>query len=81
MILLAIDVGNTNICCGIIRENKIIKRFSVPTQDYSLQNIKKLLGRARIDNTIVCSVVPQMNKRLKQDLGRLFKKNPLMFIN
>lgn len=76
MILLAIDVGNTNISCGIFRGNKIIKRFSVPTQDYSPQKIKRLLGKFRIDNTIVCSVVPPINKMLKQDLRRILKKSP-----
>lgn len=76
--LLAIDIGNTNISCGIFAGSRIIKRFSVPTKDYGLQRIKRGLSqsRSRIDAVIICSVVPKVTRALEKDLRGLFLLQP-----
>jgi len=74
--LLAIDIGNTNINFGIFQGNKIIKRFIIPTKDYSLRKLKRGLGRVEINNAIICSVVPQVTKILVKDLKKSLGKRP-----
>jgi type III pantothenate kinase len=77
MRLLTIDIGNTNINLAIFQGDKIIKRFIIPTKDYSLLKLKRYLGRAHIDDAIICSVVPRAAKPLEKDLKLIFGKQPL----
>ncbi len=74
--LLAVDIGNTNITCGVFRQDKIIKRFDIPTKDYSLGKLRKHLEKIKIDDTVICSVVPALTNRLKKDLEGLSGKRP-----
>lgn len=78
MILLAIDIGNTNINCAFFKGDKIFKRFSLSTQAYSYIKMKKLIGRIAVNQTIVCSVVPKVSRRLIADLKKLTKKHPFV---
>jgi type III pantothenate kinase len=70
-VLLAIDIGNTNINFGIFSGTKIIKRFSIPTKAYRLKSIKNKLAHFNIDNIIICSVVPEVTKVLEKDLKKM----------
>ncbi len=74
--LLAIDIGNTNITFGLFQEQRIIKRFNIVTNDYSLKKIKASLPKILIGESIICSVVPGLTKILKKDLIRLLGKRP-----
>lgn len=74
--LLAIDIGNTNINFAVFKSNRIIRRFFVPTESYCLSRIKKKLKNQRIDNTVICSVVPQVTNVLVKDLTRLLGRKP-----
>jgi len=74
--LLAIDIGNTNISFGVFRGNKIIKRFDIPTKDYNLQKLRRNLAKIHADDTIICSVVPNAAKIVKKDLQKLLGKQP-----
>jgi len=88
--LLAIDIGNTNITFGIFsatehggfakhygeKGNRIIKRFDIPTVHYNLAKLKRNLGRVKINNTIICSVVPYARNILEKDLKRLLGRRP-----
>jgi len=74
--LLAIDIGNTNISFGLFSGNKIMKRFSIATKDYNLQRIKSRLREIEINDIIICSVVPDVTRILKQDLKRLLGRRP-----
>lgn len=69
--LLAIDIGNTNITCGIFRRSKIIKRFNIPSSRYSLKALRQYIGKAKIQDSIICSVVPSLTKIIARDLKRL----------
>lgn len=76
--LLAIDIGNTNINFGIFRSGRIIKRFFIPTKGYNPRSIKNKLDKADINDVIVCSVVPAATQKLKTALNRLLKKRPII---
>ncbi len=74
--LLTIDIGNTNINLGVFRGQRLIKRFSIPTKKYAIQNLKKLLDKISVDDSIICSVVPKMLRILNRDLIKLSNKKP-----
>jgi len=74
--LLAIDIGNTNIGFGVFSGKRLIKRFNIPTQKYTIRNLRSSLGKITIDDSIICSVVPKVSGVLKDDLKKLFHKKP-----
>ncbi len=93
--LLAIDIGNTNINFGIFsatriggcanscgaknygeKDNKIIKRFDIPTKDYAGLKLSALLGKIDITDSIICSVVPNTTKILEKGLKKILVKPP-----
>jgi type III pantothenate kinase len=74
MLLLAIDIGNTNISFGIFKGMRLIRRFDIPTKSYSLNKIKSRLARFQLDDCIICSVVPGLTRRLEKDLKKSLSK-------
>ena len=74
--LLAIDIGNTNISFGIFRGSKIIKQFFIATKTYNLSTLKNKLPKIKFDDAIVCSVVPRVTRVIDKDLRRLLGKRP-----
>jgi type III pantothenate kinase len=74
--LLAIDIGNTNIAFGVFKGSKIIKRFLVPTKNYNIFSLKRKLNKLFIDDVIVSSVVPHSCRVLEKDLKTLFSRKP-----
>lgn len=72
--LLAIDIGNTNISLGIFKGAKLIRSFSIPTKNYNLRILKRKLGRADIDDAVICSVVPKLTKVVQHSLKKLTVK-------
>lgn len=84
--LLAVDVGNTNIVLGILDGDKLVKsgRFSTniyETEDecamkiYSFLNIHDTIN---IDGAIISSVVPALVRTLKKAILTVCKVNPLV---
>lgn len=69
--LLAIDIGNTNITFGIFKGNRLLKRFDIPTQGYSLNKLKKFLGNLDLGDAIICSVVPAATQIVQRDLKKI----------
>ena len=74
--LFAVDIGNTSINFGVFKGDKIVKRFTIPTPKYSRQRLERKLGKAAIDDTIICSVVPEKTRILERDLKSWFKRRP-----
>ena len=77
--LLAIDIGNSNITLGLFKDDRLLKRAAVATKDsqyFSL--LKKYFTKYNIEKVIVSSVVPQATKKLNQSLRRLKVKNALI---
>jgi len=75
-VLLAIDIGNTNINFGIFYRNKLIRKLLIPTIDYAPKKLRRLLNRIAVSEAIICSVVPPATKRLERDLKKLIGKRP-----
>ncbi len=77
--LLAIDIGNTNISLGVFKGRRILKRYSIPTkQNRCLKYLKKIFNKHNIDNAIICSVVPKKTAALNKDLSKLLGKKPII---
>lgn len=72
--MLAIDIGNTNISFGIFKARRLIRSFEIPTKSYSLKRVQSRLGKLKLDDCIICSVVPRMTKRLQKDLKKFLSK-------
>ena len=70
--LLAIDVGNTNITAGLFRGARLAARGRVPT-DGSLESLfRSMKARpSQIDGVIISSVVPKATASLKKALNRV----------
>ena len=76
--LLAIDIGNTNINCGLFCGNAIMKRFFIPTGAYSQERLRSALHKNRIKEceVILCSVVPSVTRVLGRDIRMVLGKSP-----
>ena len=74
--LVAVDIGNTNISFGVFKGKKLIKRFAILTKGYRIEGLRKSLRKFNIDDSIICSVVPKVTSLLKDDLKKLLHKRP-----
>jgi len=75
--LLAIDIGNTNIKSALFKGKKIIKRFDLPVKNYSKSKFaKKLISGQPISAAAICSVAPKLTRVIQQDLKLLTGKTP-----
>jgi type III pantothenate kinase len=70
--LLAIDIGNTNISLGIFKGKRLIRRYAIATgaRNY-LPLLRKICVRYKIDKAIICSVVPLASRRINSALRHL----------
>jgi len=86
--ILAIDIGNTNIVIGCIDENKtyFVERLrtdaSKTALEYALdlKNVLELFGITREDlrGSIVASVVPPVSTTIRQAMEKVTGQKPLM---
>ena len=60
--ILAIDIGNTNIVFGLFKGKKLVKSWRFATYKYTLPQIK---GLAQI---VICSVVPKIDRSFKEKI-------------
>ena len=75
--LLAVDIGNTNISCGIFKGQRLIKQFDIPSKAYSKTKlVKKLKNNPKLSVSIICSVVPKLTKVIRLDLKLLTGNSP-----
>jgi type III pantothenate kinase len=74
--LLCVDIGNTNITFGIFKGMRLLKVFDIPTDRYAFIKLKRALGRVKVRNSIICSVVPQITGKLAYNLRNLTKTRP-----
>jgi len=64
--LLAIDIGNTNISFAIFKGGKIIESWDIPLKEY--RGIRTL--ETPIKDALICSVVPQITQRVSRDIEK-----------
>ena len=76
--ILTIDIGNTNITCGVFYNNELFYKTSIAsknidTSSYYLffDNIKKMY---KVDYIYIISVVDELNNRIKNILEEIFNK-------
>jgi len=74
---LAIDIGNTNITCGIFIRKKLIYQFDIATKTYKKTILTgKLRAYSEISACAICSVVPKLTGVIQRDLKFFLNKNP-----
>ncbi len=66
--LLAVDIGNTNISFGIFKQDKFRDTFKLSSRNYFREKLRNKLSRLNIDHAIICSVVPQLTPKISRDL-------------
>ncbi|MBL7158496.1 MAG: type III pantothenate kinase [Candidatus Omnitrophica bacterium] len=73
--LLAIDIGNTNIDFALFnKKGKIVKRYTKPTGfANAASTIATIRKRTDIEKVILASVVPVMQKRIEKMLRNTFR--------
>ena len=80
--ILAIDVGNTNIIVGLFKGMKLTKKISIPTAEMahakSVRLIRKAYFGRTVNKVLICSVVPGVNSKLSAILKSIFKVQPLL---
>lgn len=77
--LLAIDVGNTNISLGVFEKKRLLRRYSIPTGRRTYRSkLLPILRSYPIENAIISSVVPYATAILKNELSRQLRKKPLV---
>jgi len=75
--LLAIDIGNTNISCGLFEGLKLTRQFDIPTKTpFKARFLKKLGDLSKISDILICSVVPRQTTVVSGILTALTGKTP-----
>lgn len=75
--LLAIDIGNTNISLGFFCNNRLLSRKDIPTKQKSyFKPLKRIIGKNKIRDAVICSVVPSATNKLSGALKKLLGKRP-----
>ncbi len=75
--LLAIDIGNTNITLGIFENESILETFRLPSnkelprEEYEVL-FHTLLKKYKIQDCIIASVVEELNKTIKKAIDNIF---------
>lgn len=79
--LLAVDIGNTNITLGIFDNDCLVKTLRMKSdlyQDYELA-LKSLLAGYEIDSCAIVSVVSELTSVVKSACDKLFGVNSFLF--
>lgn len=70
--LLAINIGNTNISIGLFKDDTLILRHRIPTEDKRYGDSIKDIVKESPEGIILASVVPTVTGELKKTLKGLF---------
>ncbi len=75
--LLAIDIGNTNINFGIFHGRRLIKKFVIATGGTNYSScLKKVCTAYRIEDVCIAGVVPEAQRLLALSLTRILRRKP-----
>lgn len=81
--LLAVDIGNTNITLGVFENESILETFrlasdkELPQEEYEIL-LHTLFKKYKIDACIIASVVDELSKVLKHALDNVFHINSIL---
>ena len=77
--LLAIDIGNTSISFGIFKGRKLVKTFRVGTEQCSVPTWARFLAMTgKIDDAIICSVVPKLTPAIAKAIKQMAGVSPII---
>ena len=83
--LLAVDIGNSNIKFGIFDGEHLLSKFSIPTDpDATADKLRTAVGQnldLPISAAIVCSVVPELDGSLAEFLRQEIRAEPFFVRN
>jgi len=80
--LLAVDIGNTNISFGIFPQRTYrvnagpVAKFDLSAQKYSSSNLLKKIESFKITEAIICSVTPTTTRLVSRNLTVITGKRP-----
>ena len=81
--LLAIDIGNTNITLGVFENESILETFrlasdkELPQEEYEIL-LHSLFKKYDIDGCIIASVVNELSKKIKHACDNVFHLNSIL---
>ena len=75
--LLAVDIGNTAITCGLFKGQRLVRRFWRPSKDHARFTLRGLLPAAP-DDAIIAGVVPAAVRSVAEAIERKTRKRPLI---
>ena len=81
--LLAIDIGNTNISIGVFENKSLIKNFRVNSdvnlaEEFYKTKLQELLSDFKITSCVIASVVEELTPKIKKVIDKLFEVNSLV---
>ncbi len=75
--ILLLDIGNTNTHVGLANARRVVKQANVPTAAWfggtALPQVRRIVGRARLEGAALCSVVPSATPRVERAVSRAWK--------
>ncbi|MCX5696033.1 MAG: type III pantothenate kinase [Candidatus Omnitrophica bacterium] len=74
--LLAIDIGNTNISFALFGRERIYKIWDIPVKHYTKTRLLKHIKDTRLSAALICSVVPKITGRLCSDINNITNIKP-----
>ena len=74
---LAIDIGNTNVTCGIHDGNTWIKIIRI-SSNMNFENQFNILKKYKVNNAAISSVVPQLTDLYHKSITHMFQINALI---
>ena len=84
--LVAIDIGNTNITIGLFNDKTFIKEFRLASDKDLTQNeyenlFLSLLKDYKISGCVIASVVEELNDKIKNAINNIFNIIPIIVSN
>jgi type III pantothenate kinase len=79
--LLLFDIGNTNTHAGLANGRRVVKQANIPTANWfngaAAKFVRKFVGRAKLDGTALCSVVPRATPEVRKTVRQFWNLNIL----
>jgi type III pantothenate kinase len=74
--ILLFDIGNTHTHLGLADSRRVLKQADIPTGELfgqmAARHVRRFVGRAKITDAALCSVVPKATPRAHHLIRRLF---------
>ncbi len=76
--LLAVDIGNTNISLGFFEKNKLEYKFVIPTLEYHKEILLENINAKNVKSCIISSVVNDIGENVENDIKNLLNITPII---